>query len=364
MADARADRAALDAYFHSVKHSSSELHITLLTTLQCNFACGYCYQGDREDFNQFAEKMTLETSARVAAWIEDELDRLKPETLVITFFGGEPLLNLPVMYDMAERTWRATQARGVKQSMSIITNGLLLTPEIVDRLVPYGLRGAKITLDGDKQTHDRMRPLRGGQGTFDRIVENIRNVVGKTRISIGGNFDESSADSFSGLLDFLKAQDFADKLVKVNFKPVVRSEPAKPKGMLALTPVGRARQAARRLVHDGRRRRRRFDLRQLLLPRREDGRCSARRPCVTGSRRPTAYTWAPATCITATPTRSAPTDRSTAARASRERRASRPATSTAAPIRGGNRIANASTRSTRGTPAGTAPLSRCARGGA
>src|SRR5262245_6311628 len=36
--DATADRTALDAYFHRVKHSSSELHITLLTTLQCNFA--------------------------------------------------------------------------------------------------------------------------------------------------------------------------------------------------------------------------------------------------------------------------------------------------------------------------------------
>jgi uncharacterized protein len=232
-----ADRNALDSYFHSVKHSTSELHITLLTTMQCNFACGYCYQGDREDFNQFADKMTLETSARVARWIEDELDRLKPETLVITFFGGEPLLNLPVMYDMAERTWAASQARGVKQTMSIITNGLLLTPDVVNRMLPYGLRGAKITLDGDKHTHDRMRPLRGGQGTFDRIIDNIRNVAGLTRISIGGNFDESSADSFSALLDFLKEQEFADKLVKVNFKPVVRTEPAKPKGMLSLTPV-------------------------------------------------------------------------------------------------------------------------------
>src|SRR5258708_7221230 len=106
-----ADRNALDSYFHSVKHSTSELHITLLTTMQCNFACGYCYQGDREDFNQFADKMTLETSARVARWIEDELDRLKPKTLSITFFGGEPLLNLPVLYDMAERMWQATHTQ-------------------------------------------------------------------------------------------------------------------------------------------------------------------------------------------------------------------------------------------------------------
>ena len=58
--------------------------------------------------------------------------------------------------------------------VNIITNGLLLTPEVVDRLLPFGLNGVKITLDGDRDTHNRMRPLRGGQGTFDRIIENIR----------------------------------------------------------------------------------------------------------------------------------------------------------------------------------------------
>src|SRR6185503_9095543 len=218
-----ADRKALDSYFHSVKHGTHELHITVLITLQCNFACGYCYQGDREDFNQFADKMTLETSARVAAWIEDELDRLKPETFAMTFFGGEPLLNIPVMYDLAERTWQATQARGIKQTLSMITNGLLLTPEVVDRLLPCGLRGVKITLDGDKHTHDRMRPLRGGQGTFDRIIENIRSVAGRCSIAIGGNFDESSVESYPGLLDFLSSQEFAGKLGNVNFKPIVRT---------------------------------------------------------------------------------------------------------------------------------------------
>ena len=36
-----------------------------------------------------------------------------------------------------------------------------------------------------------MRPLRGGQGTFDRIVDNIRKVAGRCRIAIGGNFDET-----------------------------------------------------------------------------------------------------------------------------------------------------------------------------
>ena len=43
-----------------------------------------------------------------------------------------------------------------------------------------------------------MRPLRGGQGTFDRIIANIRKVAGKVRIAIGGNFDASSVDSYPG----------------------------------------------------------------------------------------------------------------------------------------------------------------------
>ena len=74
---------------------------------------------------------------------------------------------------------RARRRAASELFINIITNGLLLTPEVVDRLLPFGLNGIKITLDGDRDTHNRMRPLRGGQGTFDRIVENIRRVAGR-----------------------------------------------------------------------------------------------------------------------------------------------------------------------------------------
>src|SRR2546428_4383909 len=121
-----------------------------------------------------------------------KLDRVRPEKFVLTFFGGEPLLNLPVMYEVAERMWEATQARHVPMYVNIITNGLLLTPAVVDRMVPFGLNGVKITLDGDRETHNRMRPLRGGQGTLDRIVENLRQVAGPSRVPIRGNCARTS----------------------------------------------------------------------------------------------------------------------------------------------------------------------------
>src|SRR5476649_33203 len=230
--DRQTDRQALDKFFSDLREDTSQLRVTVLTTLQCNFACDYCFQGDHGDYNTHADKMSLETALRVADWFERELDRVRPEKFVLTFFGGEPLLNLPVMYLLAERAWKAAKTRGLTLYTNIITNGLLLTPAVVDRMLPFGLNGVKITLDGDKDTHNRMRPLRGGQGTFDRIVENIRQVAGRVRIAIGGNFDESSAGSIPSLLGYLKAQDFGDKLVKVNFKPIIRNEPVPAKGII------------------------------------------------------------------------------------------------------------------------------------
>jgi uncharacterized protein len=232
------DRRRLEQYLQDVKSDSAELNVTVLTTLQCNFACGYCYQGDHGDYNERADRMSMDTAHRAVEWMSRELDRVRPEKFVLTFFGGEPLLNLPVMYELAERMWDATRQRGVPMFVNIITNGLLLTRAVVDRMAPFGLNGIKITLDGDRDAHNRMRPLRGGQGTFDRIIENIRQVAGRCRIAIGGNFDESTVDSYPALLDFLREQEFADKLVKVNFKPIVRAEPVSPKGIIPLTPVG------------------------------------------------------------------------------------------------------------------------------
>jgi uncharacterized protein len=233
------ERRVLGEYFTNLRDDAEQMKVTVLTTLQCNFACDYCFQGDHGDYNKFAAKMSLETARQVASWIEHRLDDVRPEKLHFTLFGGEPLLNLPVAYYLAERTHAMCEVRGIAHSVSIITNGLLLTPEVVDRLLPYGLRGVKITLDGDRDTHNRMRPLRGRQGTFDRIIENVRRVAAKVDITIGGNFDESSWDSYPALLAFLKEQEFADQIVKINFKPIIKAPaPDTPTGVIPLTVVG------------------------------------------------------------------------------------------------------------------------------
>ena len=130
------ERADLRQYFANLREDTDQLRVTVLTTLQCNFACDYCFQGDHGDYNKFAHKMSLETAKEVVDWVEDRLDVIRPEKFVLTLFGGEPLLNLPVAYYLAEQCYALCEARGVSQRISVITNGLLLTPDVVDRLNP------------------------------------------------------------------------------------------------------------------------------------------------------------------------------------------------------------------------------------
>lgn len=240
-----AEERALAAFFANIRDDRTHLRVTLLTTLQCNFACDYCVQGDDPSHHGASGRMSLDTAARVGDWMESRLDEVRPERFTLTFFGGEPLLNMPVVEYLAARMWEACRTRGVRSGVSLITNGLLLTEAVVDRLLPFGLNGVKITLDGDRTTHDRLRPLRGGQGTFDRILANMAAVAPKVRLSVGGNFDVESAASYPALLDLLRAQPWADRIAKVTFKPIIRgpntgrplSPAAAGRTLIPLTPV-------------------------------------------------------------------------------------------------------------------------------
>src|SRR6185295_6331785 len=68
------EKQALNKYFTDMREDTDQLRVTVLTTLQCNFACDYCFQGDHGDYNKFAAKMTMDQARGVARWIESRLD--------------------------------------------------------------------------------------------------------------------------------------------------------------------------------------------------------------------------------------------------------------------------------------------------
>jgi uncharacterized protein len=121
----------------------------------------------------------------------------------VTWFGGEPLLATDRIYSLSEAFLQRCEAADVTYSASIVTNGYLLTPDVARRLRACRVEGAQITLDGPAETHDLMRPLRSGRGTFDVVLDNVVACADVLPISIRVNLDAHNVAAYEQLLDTL-----------------------------------------------------------------------------------------------------------------------------------------------------------------
>src|SRR4029079_5487430 len=109
------------------------------------------------------------------------IEQTHPRKLNIIYFGGEPLLNLQAIRKIGQEIFPFCRQRDVEFSSGMATNGILLTPELVDELKKFGFQWIKITFDGDQCEHDRRRIYKGGKGTFDEIFRKLESVAGKLR---------------------------------------------------------------------------------------------------------------------------------------------------------------------------------------
>jgi len=160
-------------------------------------------------------------------------ERLHPgmEEVILDFYGGEPLLYVERIVRLSEALGAVLEPRGIRFSFTLVTNGSLLTPEVVARLRPLGLMGAKVTLDGPPEIHDRSRPFASGQGSFDVILENLQDCSGLFPVGLGGTYARETYPRFPELLDLLVESGLGpDRISQISFGPVMRTPetPAAP----------------------------------------------------------------------------------------------------------------------------------------
>jgi len=183
----------LEHCHNMTKYSNEALHLVLATTLDCNFACPYCYENRRKG------KMSTEVQDAIVRFIEDKI-KTGVRALDVTWYGGEPLLYPDVIVSMAERIREATDRTNCELTMFMVTNGYLLTPELVEMIDRIGVVKVQITLDGLAENHDARRHLRGGGGTFRRIVENLKLFEEYSiRVDIRMNVDNVNCKDYIGL---------------------------------------------------------------------------------------------------------------------------------------------------------------------
>lgn len=214
--DRSAEREWLRTLFDTPRRDTPFSAIVVLN-LDCNLACPYCY----EDEFRGKQYMNAETAALLVETIRrDRIDQGQPVRL--TFYGGEPLLSLDLIRAISLPLQESAQKRGVAFSFSLVTNGTLLDRACAETLVPLGLSGAKITIDGPAGLHNRSRPFVSGRGSYDAIVRNVIDIFDIVPLQLGGNYTRDNYRDFPRMLDDLLACGIDPARVgTVIFAPVV-----------------------------------------------------------------------------------------------------------------------------------------------
>jgi len=123
--------------------------VTAAVTLACNYRCLYCFEGD-----VLQHEASAASPDALCAFIEKAAGALtKCRTIAVKWFGGEPLLDFSYILAASERLLHFCNRNGTQLRTRIITNGALLTDEMIMQLKRSGLVSIQITLDGTKDTY-------------------------------------------------------------------------------------------------------------------------------------------------------------------------------------------------------------------
>ena len=214
--DRDAEREEMRHTFDTINSASRHIEITVTLTLECNLACPYCYEDPfRGHFVMSTDTADLLVQ-RLTEQMAEGLD------VSVEFYGGEALLQLKLLKDIAARLAEGAASHSVKFSFTLFSNGVLLTPAVVQQLLPLGLTAIRLTIDGPPDIHNAQRPFVSGAGSFAKITSNLLAVHKLVPVDLGGNYTRDNYRRFAELLDILITEGIEPaKMKEVSFTPVM-----------------------------------------------------------------------------------------------------------------------------------------------
>ena len=184
----------------------------------CNLRCRYCF-ADEGEYHGKRELMSYEVGkAALDFLIANSGNR---RNLEVDFFGGEPTMNFQVVKDLVAYGREQEKLHNKNFRFTLTTNGILLNDDIME-FANKEMANVVLSIDGRKEVNDRMRPRRGGQGSYDTIVPKFRKFADsrhQNNYYVRGTFTHNNLD-FSK--DVLHLADLGFKQISV--EPVVAQE--------------------------------------------------------------------------------------------------------------------------------------------
>jgi len=181
----------------------------------CNLRCEYCFAGEGK-YKGRTEYMTFEVAKAAIDFLIKNSGKRK--ILETDFFGGEPLMNLDVVKKTVEYAKKEAEKVGKTFLFTLTTNGVLLNGETAKWLNDE-MENVVLSVDGRRSTHDGVRKTVNGKGSYDVIIENIKNFVkmrGDKHYYVRGTYTNKNLDFGA---DVLALAD--DGLTEISLEPVV-----------------------------------------------------------------------------------------------------------------------------------------------
>lgn len=170
----------------------------ILTTLDCNARCFYCYEGKSR-----AEYMDLSVAEQTAKFI---IDHINERRCVVQWFGGEPLMNTKVI-DLISGMLREKLGDDKIRSV-MITNASLADDEIIGKMKEaWNLYLLQITLDGTSEEYSRRKNYISVKNPFELVIRNIKNVLrAGIKVSLRLNYDRNNYLNLCELVEYLRSE--------------------------------------------------------------------------------------------------------------------------------------------------------------
>lgn len=182
----------------------------------CNLRCRYCFAGTGDFGTGHRSMLDLETGKKAIDFLIAASGPRR--NLDIDFFGGEPLMNWPVVVALTHYAEETGPKAGKNIRLTLTTNSVLLDEE-KSAFINEHMKNVVLSIDGRPEVHDRMRPDAGGKGSYDRVMGRIRRFVaerGEREYYVRGTYTRHNLDFGSDVLHF------ADQgLEQISVEPVV-----------------------------------------------------------------------------------------------------------------------------------------------
>ena len=171
---------------------TDSLNLVIAPTTGCNFACPYCFEGEKK-----TKVITDEVIDSLICFINGYTSVKK---LDLTWYGGEPLMAFNKIKQIIHKI--NDECNVEISSQSIITNAYLLSDNVIRDMMNLGFTQVQISFDGDEESHDKTRFLKGNKGkTFAKIIGNLDNLVSQTpddfKIDLRINVNKTNEKDFA-----------------------------------------------------------------------------------------------------------------------------------------------------------------------